>query len=81
MAGFTVGFPAGSMVARGSDLAMPRSGIDELTLVAVVTGTPPGGVGEFLSESFTFLAPVPAVPVDVACFCPYGSRPCVRTLG
>lgn len=48
--------------------AVPRSGVDKLALVAVVAGTPLGGAGECPSESFAFMAPVPATPEGVACF-------------
>lgn len=71
MAGLTVGFPAGPVVAvvtlllgrvggKGwsggrlwAALAVPRSGVDGLALVEVLIGTPPGGIGERPSESFT----------------------------
>ena len=33
---------------------MPKSNEDVFALVVVMTGAPPGGAGEFLSESFAF---------------------------
>ena len=81
--GFTVGFPPGFVVVvapslgrvgdKGcsggrSALAVPRSGVDKLSLVDVMTGTPLGGAGVCLSESSALLAPASATPVGAACF-------------
>ena len=96
MAGSTVSFPVVSLVASPLDrvgnkgcsggrlryvLEVLRSVVDELTLVDAVTGTTP--IGEFMSESFVFLALAMSAPAGVACLLKTSSWifPCARSLG